>query len=137
MCLPANSEDWFVSIKLTALAFGYRTDTITIDKVLMGQGEFGSDDYKSSPGLVIDSFLVRCLVLILGACPASATLADPPDSSTAPAQQELIRALEPQSQPATGAIVQEAAPPPTRAIMDTYAVDGHEQTEAGSSAASP
>jgi len=137
MCLPTISEVWFVSIQQTALTFGFLTDTIAIDKVLMGQGGVGSDDYKSSPGLVIDSFLVRCLVLTLGVCSAFATLADPPGSSTAPAQQELILALEPQSQPAAGAIVQEAAPPPTRATMDTSTVDGHEHAAASLSAASP
>ena len=136
MCRPTISEVWFVSIKQRALTFGYRTDTIAIDKVLMGQGEFGSDDDKSSLGLVIDSFLVRCLVLTLVACSPIATLADPPGSSTAPAQQELILALEPQSQAAVSAIVQEAAPPPTRATMDASTVDGHEHAAASPSAAS-
>ena len=136
MCRPTISEVWFVSIKQRALTFGYRTDTIANDKVLMGQGEFGSDDDKSSLGLVIDSFLVRCLVLTLVACSPIATLADPPGSSTAPAQQELILALEPQSQAAVSAIVQEAAPPPTRATMDASTVDGHEHAAASPSAAS-
>src|SRR5712664_126112 len=110
MCRPTISEVWFVSIKQRALTFGYRTDTIGIDKVLMGQGKFGSDDDKSSLGLVIDSFQVRCLVLTLVACSPIATLADPPGSSTAPARQELILVLEPQSQAAVSAIVQETAP---------------------------
>jgi iron complex outermembrane receptor protein len=42
------------------------------------------------------------LVLILGSGSAFATFADPPGWSTAPAQQELILALEPQTQPAAG-----------------------------------
>jgi iron complex outermembrane receptor protein len=53
--------------------------------VLTGRKRGGSDGHSSSPGVVIDSLLVRYLVLILGVTSAFATLADSSGSFTAPA----------------------------------------------------